>query len=69
MAIQYTKPSLSCADQLNLLKSRGLAVDDDAKALHLLKHIGYYRLSGYWYPLLDFPKTPTNFKGLAQQSL
>jgi abortive infection bacteriophage resistance protein len=25
---------------------------DEAKALHLLEKIGYYRLSGYWYPLL-----------------
>lgn len=65
MAVQYTKPSLSCADQLNLLKSRGLTVDDDAKALHLLEHIGYYRLSGYWYPLLDFPKSDHRFKANA----
>ncbi|MDR1223620.1 MAG: Abi family protein [Tannerella sp.] len=25
---------------------------DEAKALYLLEKIGYYRLSGYWYPLL-----------------
>ena len=25
---------------------------DENKALHLLERIGYYRLSGYWYPLL-----------------
>ena len=25
---------------------------DKSKALHLLERIGYYRLSGYWYPLL-----------------
>lgn len=25
---------------------------DEAKALHLLQNISYYRLSGYWYPLL-----------------
>ena len=25
---------------------------DEPKALHLLQNISYYRLSGYWYPLL-----------------
>lgn len=25
---------------------------DEVKASHLLKHISYYRFSGYWYPLL-----------------
>lgn len=38
-------------DQLALLKARGLLVDDDTAALNYLARIGYYRLSGYWYPL------------------
>jgi abortive infection bacteriophage resistance protein len=50
--ISYTKPFLSYAAQLSLLKSRGLTFTDETKALHLLEKIGYYRLSGYWYPLL-----------------
>lgn len=45
----YTKPHLTFADQLRLLKSRGLIIDDEAEAEHLLSVIGYYRLSGYWY--------------------
>jgi abortive infection bacteriophage resistance protein len=45
----YTKPHLAFADQLDLLKSRGLIVDDETEAEHLLRAIGYYRLSGYWY--------------------
>lgn len=45
----YTKPHLSFAAQVSLLKSRGLIIDDEAKAEHLLSVIGYYRLSGYWY--------------------
>lgn len=36
--------------QLAILKTRGLLVDDDHLALHALKNIGYYRLSGYIYP-------------------
>jgi len=50
--IPYTKTFLSYPDQINLLKSRGLKFADEGKALHLLENISYYRLSGYWYPLL-----------------
>lgn len=34
------------------MKSRGLTFENEAEALHLLQNISYYRLSGYWYPLL-----------------
>ncbi len=40
----------SFVDQLALLKNRGLACDDETAALDYLERIGYYRLSGYWYP-------------------
>lgn len=45
------KTWMSMEDQLARLKQRGLAVSDDAAALSYLQRIGYYRLSGYWYPL------------------
>lgn len=45
------KPWRSMTDQIALLKSRGLLVDNDKAALNYLARIGYYRLSGYWYPL------------------
>lgn len=48
--IAYTKPHLPFTAQVELLKSRGLIIDDEAQAEHLLSTIGYYRLSGYWYP-------------------
>ena len=48
----YVKPFLSHQAQLEQLKLRGLQFSDEKKALHLLKYIGYYRFSGYWYPLL-----------------
>jgi abortive infection bacteriophage resistance protein len=48
----YNKPVLTYIGQLQQLKDRGLQIVDDAKALHLLQNISYYRLSGYWYPLL-----------------
>ena len=57
----YIKPPLNLLQQINLLKSRGLIIDNDEKAKHLLEHISYYRLSGYWYPLLANKQTH-NFK-------
>lgn len=45
------KPWRSFAEQLQQLRGRGLHVDDPAAALDYLERLGYYRLSGYWYPL------------------
>lgn len=48
----YSKAAITYADQLHQLKTRGLIIEDEQKALHLLEVISYYRLSGYWYPFL-----------------
>lgn len=48
----YPKPALTYAQQLEQLKARGLFIENETKALHLLENVSYYRLSGYWYPLL-----------------
>ena len=45
------KPWLAFAQQLDVLQARGLEVEDRAAALDYLERLGYYRLSGYWYPL------------------
>ena len=45
------KPWRSFANQLQQLQDRGLQVDSPAAALDYLERLGYYRLSGYWYPL------------------
>jgi len=45
------KPWKSVEEQLAILKSRGLQVGNESAALNYLKRIGYYRLSGYWYPM------------------
>lgn len=47
----FSKPYLPVSAQVALLKSRGLAITDDDRATAALERIGYYRLSGYWYPL------------------
>ena len=46
----YSKPHLSFDAQVQLLQRRGMVIDDPAAAARLLSVIGYYRLSGYWYP-------------------
>lgn len=58
----YSKRALDYQEQLDLLKERGLIVENDTKALHLLEKIGYYRLSGYFYPQLSLPKENHQFK-------
>ena len=50
--VSYTKPALSYADQLQQVKSRGLFIPDENEFLRLLELKSYYRISGYWYPLL-----------------
>ena len=47
-------------DQLEILKNRGLIIEDEKKALGYLKAIGYYRLSGYLYSFRQFD--PNNSK-------
>lgn len=49
----YTKPWRSYEEQLEQLVSRGLVVTDTSKALEHLERIGYYRLSGYWFPFRE----------------
>jgi abortive infection bacteriophage resistance protein len=50
----YNRPWKSFAEQLELLKSRGMVVTDEPAALDYLEHVGYYRLSAYWYPFRQF---------------
>ena len=46
---QYTKPFKSLQEQAELLISRGL-VGEKREICERLQHVGYYRLSAYWYP-------------------
>lgn len=47
----YQKPYLTVAQQIDLLKTRGMQVADEDKASEYLQRIGYYRLSAYWHPM------------------
>ena len=50
--IAYLKQIKPFDDQISILKSRGMVIKDEARAKQILQNISYYRLSGYWYPLL-----------------
>ncbi|MEL0624312.1 Abi family protein [Marinomonas arenicola] len=50
----YDRPWKSFKEQLNLLKQRGMSVTDNEAAISYLERVGYYRLSGYWYPFRQF---------------
>ena len=50
MASTYNKPFLPVDAQLDQLAERGLSLGDRDAAHRELQAIGYYRLSGYWYP-------------------
>ena len=60
--VPYNEPALDYSGQLKRLKHRGLIIENEAKALHLLENISYFRLSGYWYPMLAHPKSEKTFK-------
>jgi abortive infection bacteriophage resistance protein len=45
------KVSRTIAEQISLLKSRGMCVKDEQKAAFYLTHISYYRLKGYWWDM------------------
>jgi abortive infection bacteriophage resistance protein len=45
------KPHINVEEQLQVLIDRGLIVGDTSFALKQIERLGYYRLSGYFYPL------------------
>lgn len=56
-----SKPFRSYLDLVALLASRGVQIHDLSRAERKLAQLGYYRLSGYWYPTREF-----KMKGLQQ---
>lgn len=61
--MEYTKPHLTWDEQLALLQGRGMVVEDRAAAVSALRRIGYYRLSGYWYPFREVDREATHQAG------
>lgn len=56
MVTDYNKPFLSVAEQVALLESRGMYVEDYAEAEYYFRNEGYYRMSSYWHPFRIFDK-------------
>lgn len=45
------KASRTVDQQIELLKQRGMSIDNEQFARHQLGHISYYRLKGYWWSM------------------
>ena len=58
----FMKHYMTEADLMALLKSRGLVISDEDKAVRYLESIGYYRLSAYMYPFLKALKETHQYK-------
>jgi len=56
---EFNKPALSLEEQIGLLISRGLKIQDKLRTYHYLRYIGYYRLSGYFRPF-QYPEDPSH---------
>ena len=62
MTINFPKQYNSPEDLAELLSQRGLVFDDKERVCRYIRHIGYYRLSAYFYPFLEIPKDRQIFK-------
>lgn len=62
MSINFDKSYTTPTSIVQLLHERGLEITDESKAQHYIEHIGYYRLSAYFYPMLAEPKSNHRFK-------
>ncbi|MGN7613880.1 Abi family protein [Magnetococcales bacterium HHB-1] len=50
MTKPFDKPFLTINQQIKLLISRGMQIDDRDEVVNLLSTVSYYRLSAYWHP-------------------
>lgn len=62
MKTPFSKTCYTPQQHITLLKTRGLLIPDEQKAISYLTNIGYFRLSAYFYPLLEFPKEQHRYK-------
>ena len=66
------KTPYSIADQIALLKQRGMLFNDEQSAHHFLENISYYRLKGYWWDMQEnvtthFLKPDTYFEDVIER--
>ena len=46
--MQYTKQPIPLAEQIKMLKQRGLIFENEDEALSVLNRVSYFRLASYW---------------------
>jgi len=46
----FSKPSTTHIEQVELLRQRGMLIDNEKEAIFYLRHLNYYRLAAYWRP-------------------
>lgn len=51
--ISECKPFRTYREQVSILESRGMRIEDHERAERELRTLNYYRLSGYWYTMRD----------------
>jgi abortive infection bacteriophage resistance protein len=51
MQMAVNKVSRTIAEQIALLKARGMLIKDEQQAAFYLNHINYFRLKGYWWDM------------------
>lgn len=54
MPLNDAKPSKTPSELVELLISREMIIEDKLRAERKLSQVGYYRLSGFWYPCRKF---------------
>ena len=59
--MKYEKPTLTIEQQIAVLQTRGLIIDDEDEAKNILDKISYFRLADYWRPL-EIDKSSHRFK-------
>ena len=48
MGVRYTHQAITTERQIDILKERGLLIDDVEQTIKVLDTISYFRLAGYW---------------------
>lgn len=62
MKANFVKPYSSPEQIVQILKSRGMLIENEHKAASYLMNIGYHRLSAYIYPFYKSPKNDLSLK-------
>lgn len=58
--VEFVKPFRTYQQQIDILRARGLIIDDEEYAKRVLRSENYYRLSGYWLTMVKKQGNPTD---------